>query len=677
MDERYTKYSENGENTDTELGYNSYKADPEKIYTDSDNTPADSATGTEETDAVTGTAATFTETDTATGTAAAFTEADTAADTAAAFTETETYTGNTLEENIAQSADTAYSAETPIYTETVVYGDNSASYDTYANTDTQDAYSQYIDTPSNDLFSNYTDYSNSTNQQPSGSKPVREKSRAAKFFTVLGCAIVFGLVAAGVFIGTIFVYNKVTGKNEETNVSLTTVRDISEQQATGIEILSDSTERIGTTAILDSVNSTSTDISDIVEKCMPSIVSINTKVTQNSIFGKYQATGAGSGIIMEKNDDELLIATNNHVISDSTETTITFCDETTAIAVTKGADSIADLAVVAVKLSDISEETLKTIKVASLGDSDQVKVGQMAIAIGNSLGYGQSVTVGYISAKDREVNVDNQKMILLQTDAAINPGNSGGALLNLDGEVVGINSVKYADASVEGMGFAIPISRAQNILAELATREVLAVSDQGYLGIICIGITKATADSYNWPMGVYVKELVPDGAAEKAGMQVGDIIVAIDDTETITQQQLLDKLAATRRDTTVTVTLKRLIDGTHEEMKLDVTLGSKPADNADKDKPADTPESKDVPEKFPNSEDGLENTPFVTPDENDSQSGAPDNGNDNNGVPGNETPGNETNPGDTSPYGDDYYDYYGDIFDDFFGYDPFEFFFGN
>ena len=514
-------------------------------------------------------------------------------------------------------------------------------------------------------------------QQPL--KPKEKKpSKVGKFFAGLGLSALFGLVAACVFILSMWICKKyILNTDESSNTQTQELSTTDKNNKLNLDPVANKDQLIAPTVIADSANLESTDVSKVVEEVMPSIVSIDCTFNTSTIWGTYQSAGAGSGIVLKKTDKELLIATNSHVINGALTIKVTFNNSKSFDASLKGKDAVADLAVISIPLSDIDDETIKAIKVATLGNSDDIKVGQMAIAIGNSLGYGQSVTVGYISAKDREVNVDSQKMILLQTDAAINPGNSGGALLNLDGEVVGINSVKYADASVEGMGFAIPISRAQNILAELATREVLAVSDQGYLGIICIGITQATADSYNWPMGVYVKELVPDGAAEKAGMQVGDIIVAIDDTETITQQQLLDKLASTRRDTTVTVTLKRLIDGTHEEMKLDVTLGSKPADNADKDKPADTPESKDVPEKIPNSEDGLENTPFVTPDENDSQSGAPDNGNGNNRIPGNETPDNGTNPGDTSPYGDDYYDYYGDIFDDFFGYDPFEFFFGN
>lgn len=210
---------------------------------------------------------------------------------------------------------------------------------------------------------------------------------------------------------------------------------------------------------------------------------------------------------------------------------VKFIDGTEATAIIKGTDAVADTAVISIDLSTIKDATLSTIKVAKLGDSKSVKVGEMAIAIGNALGYGQSTTVGYISAKDRKVKLEDKTMVLLQTDAAINPGNSGGALLNLNGEVIGINTVKYASSEVEGMGFAIPISRALPIINELKNREILKDTEKGYLGVYIEDVTEDIASTYNWPVGVYVKSTVEGGSAEKAGIIAGDIITKVNDTE--------------------------------------------------------------------------------------------------------------------------------------------------
>ena len=243
---------------------------------------------------------------------------------------------------------------------------------------------------------------------------------------------------------------------------------------------------------------------------MPSIVSIRSITNQQSFwFGvEIPSGGSGSGIIIAKNDDELLIATNNHVVAGADEIIVTFSDGSESSAVIKGTDATADLAVIKADLADINKDTLEEIKIVEMGNSDEVKVGEMVIAIGNALGYGQSATVGYVSAKDREVQVsDNytyRTMVLLQTDAAINPGNSGGALLNLEGELIGINTVKYADYKVEGMGFAIPISRAKPIINELKNREILTVEEQGFLGVFPTDVTEKISEALNMPIGVFL-----------------------------------------------------------------------------------------------------------------------------------------------------------------------------
>ncbi len=332
------------------------------------------------------------------------------------------------------------------------------------------------------------------------------------------------------------------------------------------------------TAISGGAISGVSDVSGIVEKVMPSIVSITETSMQKSIFGEYPSEGAGSGFIVKQDDKELLIVTNNHVVSGAESITVKFIDDTTAKATVKGTDSTADLAVITVKLSDLKEETKGKIKIAALGHSDDVKVGQMAIAIGNALGYGQSVTVGYISAKDREVEVGDEngsgsnKMVLLQTDAAINPGNSGGALLDVNGNVIGINSVKYADTKVEGIGYAIPMSDAIPIINELMKRQVLSDSEKGYLGITGKTISDSVSEAYGIPVGVYVSEVSDSGAAKAAGIKKGDVITKINDAKVSTIEQVQNKVNNTKAGTEITVTISRSQDGEYKEQNLKVTL---------------------------------------------------------------------------------------------------------
>jgi len=325
-------------------------------------------------------------------------------------------------------------------------------------------------------------------------------------------------------------------------------------------------------------------VSDIAEESMAAMVSIDctTTDTYNYFGNEYSqdATGSGSGFILGENDQELFIATNNHVVEGANKIEITFIDEKKAQATTKGTDATADLAVVSVQKSALKKDTLNNIKIASLGKSDDVRLGEKVIAIGNALGYGQSVTVGYVSAKDRSVKVsDKESMVLLQTDAAINPGNSGGALLNLDGEVIGIPSIKYADSTVEGMGFAIPISRAFPILDELMNREILKDNEKGYLGVSCLDVTSEANDYYGMPIGVYVSEVADKGAAKEGGVQVGDIITAINGMETTSKEALVEKVQSYRIGTEVTLTIQRSNNGKYKEIELKVKL--KNADSMD------------------------------------------------------------------------------------------------
>ncbi|MBQ1517374.1 MAG: trypsin-like peptidase domain-containing protein [Clostridia bacterium] len=313
-------------------------------------------------------------------------------------------------------------------------------------------------------------------------------------------------------------------------------------------------------------------VTEVVEQVMPSMVSISTIVeTQmsgtygyfyNFIFGDdynptYETSASGSGIIIGQNEEELLIVTNYHVIEDSKEIAAEFIDGQSYSATIKGTAADSDLAVISVKISDISADTLSQIKVAVLGDSDSLKLGEPAIAIGNALGYGQSVTVGYISAVERTVQLSDKTMTLLQTDAAINPGNSGGALLNIKGEVIGINSAKYSDTSVEGTGYAIPISTAAPIINDLMNSTYVSDEEKPYLGIYGSTVPSTYQDRFGWPAGVYVSKVVGNSPAQLAGLQSGDIITAINDSEITSMEDLENVLNGCKAGDKVSIAVTR------------------------------------------------------------------------------------------------------------------------
>lgn len=313
----------------------------------------------------------------------------------------------------------------------------------------------------------------------------------------------------------------------------------------------------------------------VAESVMPSIVIINSTV-EASYYGQViEQQGSGSGIIIKQTDKELLVVTNNHVVEDAKKIGVTFVDEQSVEATVKGTDSVSDLAVISIPLDTVKKETLDKIKVATLGDSTTAKVGEMAVAIGNALGYGQSVTVGYVSAKDRTIDMSGTSMTLLQTDAAINPGNSGGALLNLKGEVIGINSVKFASDDVEGMGYAIPITTAVPIINDLMEREVLKTEEKGYLGISGTNVTQEEETNLGMPQGVFVKEISENGAAKDSGLQVNDIITAINDIKVTDISALAERVNSYRTGTVITLTVQRRVDGQYQEMKIEVTLKGK------------------------------------------------------------------------------------------------------
>ncbi len=404
-------------------------------------------------------------------------------------------------------------------------------------------------------------------------KKEKEKKPRKRFgVTLAKCAalaLVFGLISGTVFYGTGYIFQKAAGgENPNTVVQPAKVEAETEGKMTNI--------------IRNNVSSVISDVSQVVEEAMPSIVSITSLTVQqyNTFWGtmSQETPGAGSGIIVAQTEDELFIATNNHVVAGTSELTVCFVDNTTVAAQVKGTDPSTDLAVVSVKLSDLSADTLNAIKVAVLGDSESVKVGQPAIAIGNAMGYGQSVTVGYISALNREVSVEGTDgsivtNALIQTDAAINPGNSGGALLNVKGEVIGINSVKYSDTKVEGMGYAIPISTADSIINDLITREKVDESNLAYLGIHGVDVTDEVSGSYNMPKGIFVDQVVEGSAADQAGIRRGDIITSFDGREISTYEALLQRMQYYAAGAQVEIVLQSAQAGEYVERTVSVTMG--------------------------------------------------------------------------------------------------------
>lgn len=422
----------------------------------------------------------------------------------------------------------------------------------------------------NGNYQNAGGYQNGQNQ-----KDRQPLSVGKKVLITAACAVVFGLIAGAVFNGVNYVSDRLLGTPaEEVKLEKTTA---SEKKDGNDAAVKDS----------KAVTTGAADVSAITEQSMPAVVAI-TSTTQGAdyydLFGQYyqgqDSTSCGSGFIVGQNDKELLIATNNHVIDGAKTISVQFIDGEIYEAKKKGADSANDLAVVAVKTSSVKKTTMNQIKIADLGDSTKTKVGEMVIAIGNALGYGQSVTVGYVSAKDREITEateDGQsqnKIKAIQTDAAINPGNSGGALLNMQGQVIGINSAKIASSSVEGVGYAIPISVATPIIDELMNREELGDNEKGYLGISGRTVTQE-AVAYNVPYGVYVNEVAKNGAADKAGIKSNDVITAINKMEVTTIESLQEKVNSYRKGTKIEVTLQRSNDGKYEEKKVTVTLQGK------------------------------------------------------------------------------------------------------
>lgn len=400
------------------------------------------------------------------------------------------------------------------------------------------------------------------NQYQYEQKPKREKKPAPKWVKVLGLAVACGVVASVAFQATNLIGSKLLGTTANVGKSTKSV------DSTTISTHSDST--------VDS------DIATIAKNSMPSVVSItNLGVEQvQDFFGgirEKEITSAGSGIIIAQTDDELLIVTNNHVVEGYESLTVSFIDEESVEANVKGTDANKDLAVIAVNLSDVKESTLDEIAVAQLGDSSKLQVGEPTIAIGNALGYGQSVTSGIVSATER--TLDGYEGNLIQTDAAINPGNSGGALLNANGEVIGINVAKVSDSTVEGMGYAIPSSDASDIIQELMnqkTKKKVDEAKQGFIGIQGYDVDENSSQMYNLPMGVYVAEVESGSPAKKAGITKGCIIVKFGGSTVESMEDLQGELQYYEAGEKVEVTISQpAANGEYKESTVELTLGKK------------------------------------------------------------------------------------------------------
>ena len=455
--------------------------------------------------------------------------------------------------------------------------------------------------PIYDAANDYNNYGGT----PSGSNDHDRKPRKEKagFGKKLAAAVVLGLffgICAGIGFFSIGFAAGNAGKEEAVSVSEeqaltddtadteTSIESMETEESMEAAPQAQTPEISQSRPVLSesgSVSAVVTDVTGIVEQVMPAMVSIlNNYTERTSYFGQtytQQEQASGSGIIIGENDTELLLVTNYHVIEQADSLEVTFVNEKTAEAVVKGTDESMDLAVIAIPLKELDRDTIGTIAIATLGDSDALSIGEPAIAIGNALGYGQSVTTGVISALNRmlESSDGSNSGPFIQTDAAINPGNSGGALLNIKGELIGINSNKIGGSRIEGMGYAIPISAAKPILSDLMSRETrFKVSDEnrGYLGITGINITEVEAQMYGMPQGVYINQVLENAAAAKAGLKKGDIIVKIGEQDIKSMSDLKEELEYYEVGSEVTFTVMQMHDGGYAGTKIRVVLGTKP-----------------------------------------------------------------------------------------------------
>ena len=440
----------------------------------------------------------------------------------------------------------------------------------------------YSDSYGSDSYSSYNFGTGNSGSGNSGQKNKEKKSGGffKKAAVSICMGLFFGLFAGVGFYGVQYLTGSMTAQdNPDAPVISNDVENQTEDMAadeskSGIK-LTDTTE----------VRVVSSDVSDVVDEVMPAMVSIVNNYTETSttFFGQsytQEKAASGSGIIVGESETELLIVTNHHVVADATKLEVSFIDGSVAEAQIKGMDSDMDLAVIAIPFESLTEETKNSIAIATMGDSDALKLGEPVIAIGNALGYGQSVTGGYVSALDREITTEDGAVnTFIQTDAAINPGNSGGALLNINGEVIGINSNKIGATAVEGMGYAIPISAAEPIIGELMLKETRTKVEDGQVGYIGITMQTITSDYSQMlriPQGVYVVEVQEGSPAYEAGLLTGDVIVKFEGEKISTHEDLQNILQYYGAGSTVSLTVQRPQNGKYQSVDIQITLGTRP-----------------------------------------------------------------------------------------------------
>lgn len=482
-----------------------------------------------------------------------------------------------------------------------MYDNNYPNDRTYQNTGYQDG-SAYGQSNQQDSYNGSSTYQGSAGSYQYGGvysngyaqveqkqvKKSKEKKGGGSYFKKAAAAVSLGLLF-GLFAGLgLFLVESASGELFKKAETTTEIIQKTDTKTTEAAKSLNEQEAVSLIRQSETVTAVVSDVTGVVEEVMPSIVAVNNHYTETtSFFGRAmssEADASGSGIIVGQNDSELLIVTNYHVVEGTDQLTVKFVEDSEAKALIKGQDISMDLAVIAVPMTELSDSTLQQIKVATLGNSDDLVVGEPAIAIGNSLGYGQSVTTGVISALDRTIDLassygsDSVEGTFIQTDAAINPGNSGGALLNIKGEVIGINSNKIGGSAVEGMGYAIPISSASPIIAELMlreTRSIVAEEERGYLGITSISVTEEVSRDYGIPEGVYIAQVYENTAASEAGLRQGDIITELGGNKIASTEELKKELEYYAKGDTVEVKVMTMTVAGYEEITVQLTLGNK------------------------------------------------------------------------------------------------------
>ncbi len=432
-------------------------------------------------------------------------------------------------------------------------------------------------------------------------KKAEKKAKRRKWGSMIAMAVVFGLIASGIFISANYVHDllfkreskqakieQVTPAQEDTKEDTKESKQETAKESTDEKQEKEPVEINRVEGVqaqqVKQAGSEVNSVSAVAKEAMPSIVAITNKSLQEvqMMFSYetmlFESESAGSGIIVSQDDDELLILTNNHVVDGAQTLTVSFIDDESCEAKVKGTDASLDVAVISVPLDELKASTRDSIRIALIGDSDNLEIGEQVVAIGNALGYGQSVTTGIVSALNRDIDQGGIAEDLIQTDAAINPGNSGGALLNMRGEVIGINSAKLSDTTVEGMCYAIPISTAIPVAEDLMNREdrdKVESDEAGYMGIVGVVISEADAEKYSMPEGIYLQQIVEDSPAQEAGLQVGDIIKKFDGLNITSYAQLQEQLQYYRAGETVDLVIYRQVGGNYEEQTVSITLGKR------------------------------------------------------------------------------------------------------